>query len=199
MGADASRWRIAPLAGADVPALLQVQAACYGPALLEDAAVYARRLASPAHCGLGLHAGGALAAYLAAHWSVWGAVTPLHGDFAPQAAADTLYLHDLAVRPEHAGQGLGQRLLAAAWRQARARGVRQAALVSVQGTRGFWQRQGFVVALRQPPALASYGSQALYMTRRLDDAAEPGSTGPINGRAPARAPGSSGPAGPAPA
>ena len=162
------RGPIAPLTGVDVAALLQVQAACYGDALLEGAAVYARRLASPAHCGLGLHAEGRLLAYLAAYWSVRGAVTPLHGDFAPHADADTLYLHDLAVRPDHAGQGLGQRLLGAAWRQARALGVRQAALVSVQGTRGFWQRQGFSPAAAQPPALASYGADALYMTRTLD-------------------------------
>ena len=162
------RGPIAPLTGVDVAALLQVQAACDGDALLEGAAVYARRLASPAHCGLGLHAEGRLLAYLAAYWSVRGAVTPLHGDFAPHADADTLYLHDLAVRPDHAGQGLGQRLLGAAWRQARALGVRQAALVSVQGTRGFWQRQGFSPAAAQPPALASYGADALYMTRTLD-------------------------------
>ena len=44
----------------------------------------------------------------------------------------------------------------------------QAALVSVQGTRGFWQRQGFSPAAAQPPALASYGADALYMTRTLD-------------------------------
>ncbi|HQD16848.1 MAG TPA: GNAT family N-acetyltransferase, partial [Ottowia sp.] len=136
--ADVSSWRVSPLAGADLPALLQVQAACYGDALLEGTAVYARRLASPAHCGLGLRGEEGLLAYLAAYWSVRGAVTPLHGDFAPRADADTLYLHDLAVRPEHTGQGLGQQLLAAAWQQARTRGVRHAALVSVQGTRGFW-------------------------------------------------------------
>ena len=74
----------------------------------------------------------------------------------------------LAVRPDHAGQGLGQRLLGAAWHQARVRGVRHAALVSVQGTRGFWRRQGFAPAAAQPPALASYGADALYMTRTLD-------------------------------
>jgi GNAT superfamily N-acetyltransferase len=160
-------WRLRPLGRADVPALLQVQAACYGVEWLEDAALYARRLASPAHCSLALcDESGALRAYLAAYWSVRGAVTPLHGDFAAHAAADTLYLHDLAVHPAHAGSGLARALLDTAWRQARDRGIRHAALVSVQGTADFWRRQGFAPA-PAPAGLDSYGPQALYMTRWL--------------------------------
>ena len=160
--------RVQPLTAADTPALMRVQAACYGAALLEDAALYARRLSSPGQCSLGVRsATGGLRAYLAAYWSVLGTITPLHGDFHLQAAPDTLYLHDLAVRPTDAGRGLAQALLAAAWRAALARGVRQAALVSVQGTAGFWRRQGFELA-DAPPALASYGAGAHYMTRALD-------------------------------
>lgn len=165
--APAPRWRARPLAPADVPALIDVQAACYGAEFLEDAAVYARRLASPAQCSLAVAGDdGALLAYLAACWSVRGAVTPLHGDFAAHDAADTLYLHDLAVHPAHAGRGLAQALLGAAWHQARERGVDHAALVSVQGTGPFWRRQGFAPA-SAPAALRSYGDDAVYMTRAL--------------------------------
>lgn len=155
------------LSPADVPDLLRVQAACYGAALVEGAAVYARRLASPAQCGLGVRAAdGTLQAYLAAYWSVRSAITPLHGEFECHPEPDTLYLHDLAVHPRHAGRGLAQRLLAGAWAAAQVRGVRQAALVSVQGTSAFWQRRGFTPAAA-PPGLASYGPGAVYMTRTL--------------------------------
>jgi len=156
---------ITPLTAADAPSLVRVQAACYGPALLESQALYARRLASPAQqCSLGVRADGdALLAYLAAYWSVRGAVTPLHGDFKAREEADTLYLHDMAVLPAQAGRGLAQALLQAASRAARARGVYRAALVSVQGTEAFWRRQGFAPA-PAPPGLDSYGAGALYMT-----------------------------------
>ncbi|MFT4196039.1 GNAT family N-acetyltransferase [Ottowia sp.] len=157
------------LTPADAPAVARVQAACYAPALMESAALYARRLASPAHCSLGVpDGGGVLLAYLAACWSVRGAATPLHGEFTPHAHADTLYLHDMAVLPTHAGRGLAQALLAAAWRAAQARGVRRAALVSVQGTAAFWRRQGFEPATA-PVGMGSYGEGALYMIRELPD------------------------------
>lgn len=155
------------LTAADAPALMQVQAACYAPHLLESAQVYALRLASPVQCSWGVRdAGGALVAYLAAYWSVRGAVTPLHGDFERHAQPDALYLHDMAVRPEWAGRRLAQALLQAAFSDAAVQGIRQAALVSVQGTQGFWQRQGFMPA-DAPPLLRSYGMDAVYMTREL--------------------------------
>lgn len=162
-----TRWQVQPLVPADVPGLLDVQAACYGADYLEGEALYARRLTSPVQCSLGVRDdSGTLVAYLAAYWSVRGAVTPLHGDFAQHDGADTLYLHDLAVHPLHAGQGLAQALLGAAWRQARAHGVDHAALVSVQGSGVFWRRQGFEPA-PAPKGLDSYGADAVYMTRLL--------------------------------
>jgi GNAT superfamily N-acetyltransferase len=149
---------------ADAASVARIQAACYGPALLEAEALYARRFASPAHCSLGvLDDDGSLVAYLAAYWSVRGTVTPLHGDFKMREDADTLYLHDMAVLPARAGRGLAHALLDAAWRVAHARGVYWAALVSVQGTETFWQRQGFKPA-RPSAELDSYGPSALYMT-----------------------------------
>ena len=102
-----------------------------------------------------------------------GKVTPLHGDFEPPVgtAPDTLYLHDMAVLPHLAGQGLPQRLLQPLWEQAAARGLRQSALVSVQGSEGYWQRHGYVAQpLHQPEQqqrLASYGEGAVYMARAL--------------------------------
>ena len=106
-------------------------------------------------------------AYLAAYWSRPGAITPLNGDFADYADASVLYLHDMAVSSVAAGQGLAQRLVQAVKTQARARGVQRTALVSVQGSQLYWERQGYkaddVTNAAQQQHLASYGEGALYM------------------------------------
>ena len=160
-----------PLAAQDLPGLLAVQQACYGAAFAESADVFARRLASPAQCSLVIVQDGEVVAYLAAYRSCLGKVTPLHGDFTACATPDTLYLHDMAVLPHLAGQGLPQRLLQPLWAQATAHGLRQSALVSVQGSEGYWQRHGYVAQpLHQPEQqqrLASYGEGAVYMARTL--------------------------------
>lgn len=159
------------LAPADLPGLLAVQRACYGEDFVESADVFTRRLASPANCSLVLVQAGQVCAYLAAYHSVRGKVTPLHGDFEATPHPDTLYLHDMAVLPHLAGQGLARRLLQPLWEQAAAQGLRQSALVSVQGSEGYWQRHGYVAQpLHQPEQqqrLASYGEGAVYMARTL--------------------------------
>ncbi|MDD2713268.1 MAG: GNAT family N-acetyltransferase [Simplicispira sp.] len=165
---------VCALAPQHLPGLLAVQQACYGAALIEGAEVFARRLASPANCSLVLEHAGQVVAYLAAYESVRHKVTPLQGDFAAVAAPaqpDTLYLHDMAVLPHCAGRGLAQALLAPLYARAATRGLQHAALVSVQGSHGYWARQGYAVqALAQATQrtrLASYGAGALYMARSL--------------------------------
>ena len=167
---------VRPLKIHDLPALMAVQRAAYGDGFMESAEVFTRRLASPVNCSLALLADGQLCAYLAAYHSVQGKVTPLHGDFEPPAgtAPDTLYLHDMAVLPGMAGQGLAQRLLQPLWEQATAQDLRHSALVSVQGSQRYWERHGYAVQpLAQPlqqQRLASYGDGAVYMTRSLGPA-----------------------------
>ena len=102
--------RLRALVHPDLADLLAVQRACYGPGFVESAEVFARRLASPANCSLVLERDGQVCAYLAAYRSALGKVTPLHGDFEAVPQADTLYLHDMAVLPTCAGQGLAQAL-----------------------------------------------------------------------------------------
>ncbi len=162
---------VRPLALSDLPGLLAVQLACYGEGFVESAEVFARRLASPANCSLVLEQGGVVCAYLAAYRSVRNKVTPLHGDFEASSAADTLYLHDMAVSPACAGQGLARQLLQPLWAQATQQGLRHSALVSVQGTQPYWQRHGYVLQTLQDAQqrirLSSYGDGAVYMARSL--------------------------------
>ena len=162
---------VRPLAVQDLPGLLAVQLACYGPGFVESGEVFAARLASPANCSLVLERAGGVCAYLAAYQSLLGKVTPLHGGFEAVAQPDTLYLHDMAVLPECAGQGLAGALLQPLWQAARAGGLRHTALVSVQGSQGYWERHGYAVQpladAAQREHLASYGEGAVYMVRSL--------------------------------
>lgn len=160
-----------PLTAEDLPGLLAVQRACYGDGYIESAAVYARRLANPAQCSWVIEQDGQVCGYLAAYGSVHGKVTPLHGDFEAATSPDTLYLHDMAVLPVMAGQGLARALLAPLWQPAVARGLKNSALVAVQGSQGFWERQGYAVFFLHDPEqrrrLAAYGQGAVYMRRAL--------------------------------
>jgi len=170
---------VRPLALSDLADLLAVQRACYGEGFVESGEVFARRLASPVNCSLVLERDGRVCAYLAAYRSRLHKVTPLHGDFgAPHVPSgalpgdlDTLYLHDMAVLPALAGQGLAPALLAPLWERARQEGLRYTALVSVQGSQGYWARHGYAEqALAdgvQRQHLASYGDGATYMVRSL--------------------------------
>ena len=162
---------VRPLALSDLADLLAVQLACYGEGFVESGEVFARRLASPANCSLVLERGGVVCAYLAAYRSVRGKVTPLHGDFEAVAQPDTLYLHDMAVLPANAGQGLARALLQPLWAQAVAQGMRHSALVSVQGSQAYWERQGYAQQpledATQRARLTSYGESAVYMVRSL--------------------------------
>jgi GNAT superfamily N-acetyltransferase len=151
----------------DLAAVLAVQAACYPPSMQEPAAVVLARLqVAPATTLVALDAGG-ICAYVFAYPSRLGAVTPLGARFAPAPDADTLYIHDLAVAPSAAGQGLARRLLAVLSDRAPAPDLPYAALVAVQDSRRFWEGQGFGVQNARREAsevLATYPEGALYMT-----------------------------------
>ena len=165
----ATKAVLRPLGVGDIDGLLAVQRACYGARHVESRAVFTRRLASRAQCSLVALQAGAVCGYAAAYRSVLGQVTALHGDFACAAHPDTLYLHDLAVLPAHAGRGIAAALLARLLAQARDEALVHAALVAVQGAERYWQRHGFAARSLQDAAererLASYGAGALYMAR----------------------------------
>ncbi len=157
----------------NLEAVLAVQLACYGSVLVEREDCYAERLTSPSACILGLFEAGVLQAYLAAYGSRRGRVTPLNGAFIAAAPPDTLYLHDLAVRPDQVGRGLASRLLIALLGSEQAAELSRVALVAVQGAEHYWSRLGLQVeALAEPferEQLRSYGATAIYMSGARDD------------------------------
>lgn len=154
---------------ADLPALVMLQDCCYSDALYESPAVLSQRLHAAANsCWLAESSAGELLAYLFSYPSINGYVTPLASAFAPAAAPQLLYLHDMAVNPAARGLGLANHLLAMAKQHALSLGLTKLALVAVQGSVPYWQRHGFVVVNSMSDgainALAGYhGEQACYM------------------------------------
>jgi predicted N-acetyltransferase YhbS len=76
-------------------------------------------------------------------------------------------LHDLAVAPRAAGQGVARRLVARQHDDAAVRGLRHAALVSVQDSLAFWDSLGYAPAAGDRAALVTYPGAVHYMTKRL--------------------------------
>jgi GNAT superfamily N-acetyltransferase len=153
--AQESALRIGPVRESDLAAVLAVQAACYPPAMQEPADVVLERMRAAPGTVLVARAGGRVEAYLFGYPSQRGKVTPLGGAFALAPDADTLYLHDLAVAPRAAGQGIARRLVARLLEHGARRGLVYSALVSVQDSRRFWESLGYACSAVGPGAPAT--------------------------------------------
>ncbi len=131
---------------------------------------FENRLAlNPAGCFV-LQTPGGLEGYLVAYpWTRDAAPTLNTLIEAIPADASILYLHDLVLTPAMRGQGWSRPAVAAVVDLARASGRTTIALVAVNDAVDFWRGHGF--ELRETPEmaakLASYGSDARYMTRAL--------------------------------
>lgn len=158
-------FQIRPMRLADLDAVLRVQAACYPPAMQEAGAVVSARLrAAPTSCLVGCDAEG-VSGYLFAYPSRIGKVTALDASFTPAPAADTLYLHDLAVDPRALGHGLARSLVEHLLAAGAAAGLARSALVSVQDSERFWNALGYRATETTDPALRTYPPGARYMVR----------------------------------
>lgn len=157
---------------ADVPAVIQVQARCYGPSMLESEAAIRARLDAEPDLSWVADAGGRISAYLVAYRSRLGKLGALGAPFDIAADPDSLYLHDLAVDPNCKGQGLGPALVRMALEKASNECLAYSSLVSVQASRNFWERQGYTVwsglDAQQEAHLSTYPGRSWYMVNRLN-------------------------------
>lgn len=165
--------RIRLIQQADLTEVQAIQDRCYGDELFEDTALIERRLVSqPNSCWLAESSSGEVQAYLFSYPSRNYHVAALGSEFAQYAEADVLYLHDMAVAQHARGLGLPAKLLRYAEDYAASLRLDRLALVAVQGSVPYWQRQGFAgVNLSDAEAiqaLASYsGQNAVYMQKLL--------------------------------
>jgi len=136
----------------------------------EERAVFAERCRLHPEGCLVLDQGAGLGGYVLSH--------PWHAHCPPKldtllgrlpAAADTYYLHDLALLPGARGQGHAGAMVEHLAGHARRLGLTSLTLIAVNHSGAFWQRQGFAVVTSPGAAaiLASYGADAALMQRRL--------------------------------
>ena len=135
------------------------------PAFPEVPEVFASRLRLfPQGCLIALDDMGKPLGYCIAHPGLFGEPPPLDAVWtALPAAADCLYLHDVALLPIGRGQGLGGGLLLALKPIAKPYG--RLALTAVNGSATYWRRFGFRSheSSRIRDKLRSYGRDAAYM------------------------------------
>ncbi|GEM_PF-31718 len=160
-------WREASLP--DLVSVSEIQLVVH-EALQEDDVVLADRLElSPEGCFM-LEVGGGVQGYVLSHPWIRRAPPTLNmmlGEIPD--AADTWYIHDLALLPQARRSGAGGNVVPLLADIARSEGYGSMSLVSVYDSRGFWERQGFSVRMdeRMAVKLASYGDEAIYMERTL--------------------------------
>lgn len=154
----------------DLPAVCELAVRIH-PSFPEEAGVFAERLRLyPEGCHV--YAEGDLpVAYVLSHpWRALDA-PPLNSLLGKlPAAPETYYIHDLALTDEARGTGAGAAIVSELAGHARERGYRTMSLVAVNGSAGFWQRQGFARtdAAALAAKLRSYGDDGVqFMTRTL--------------------------------
>lgn len=169
-------WRA--MVPGDLPAVLAIADAVH-PDFPEDPAVFAERLALyPAGCRV-LDRGGGILAYVLSHPWAAASCPPLNRLLGalPDPAA-SYYIHDLALLPVARGSGAAPAIVTTLADHAAGLGLAAMSLVAVNGSAGFWRRQGFAEA--DIPALAaklaSYGPEARFMRRDLAGHLRPSAT-----------------------
>jgi predicted N-acetyltransferase YhbS len=155
----------------DLAAVIRIQAEAYIEEILETDQVIHARFAQAPDTSWVVERDGEVCGYLVGYQSTLGDITPLGSEFSNKPQANTLYLHDLAISDSAKGFGLGLVVVNYALREARQRQLEHAALVSVQGSKVFWEKLGFItcaeLAQVQQQNLATYTGPAFYMSRRL--------------------------------
>lgn len=161
-------WRA--MAPGDLGAVLAIADARF-PDHPEDGERFAERLRlAPAFCSV-LETGPAkVAGYLVAYpWPIF-QVPPLNRPLGA-VGGEALFIHDIALDVGLEGRGLAPSALARLVAAADVAGIRTLALVAVNGTARYWERQGFSIHVAEGPLaakLATYGESARYMIRPLE-------------------------------
>jgi ribosomal protein S18 acetylase RimI-like enzyme len=160
-------WR--PLAATEIDHVEAIAAVVH-PGFFEERAVFAERQRLYPAGTLLLEIDGNACGYILSHPWRRGTVPALNALLgAIPENADTYYIHDLALLPAARGSGAAPQVVAHLTRHAREAGLAGMSLVAVNGSQGFWEKQGFAVV--KIPGLAeklmSYEPGAKMMVKPL--------------------------------
>lgn len=150
----------------DVSQILMLQNLCFPEVEPESDRSFINKIKQSPNTCWGIFDNGSLTAYLIA--IPWRTGMPLSLDQMDVTCTNPncLYLHDLAVLREMRGTGAAQTLLKSFFEALHTSRFCRAALVAIQGSKPYWERQGFSVQTSSNAInekLASYGSEAFYM------------------------------------
>jgi len=158
----------------DLAKVVTIQAEAYENHFLESADVIAQRFKLSPQTAWVAELDNEVSAYLVAYCYKLGKVNPFNATFVQVEDPDCLYLHDLALLQMARGTGIATRLIQMAVDFAQYHSLSFVALVSVQSSKEFWQKQGFteysVLTTTQHKALNGYGSngdEVFYLYRML--------------------------------
>ncbi|QSX34593.1 GNAT family N-acetyltransferase [Shewanella avicenniae] len=152
----------------DWPTIAYIQQTCYPHALLESVAVLQNKQQLAPHCCFVFEHQQQTVGYCFAHPWIDNQAPSLHQALAPNDAASTLYLHDVALLPQGRGQGLVHQLLHHLEQFTRISRYCSLSLVAVAGADRYWQKLGFTPCSISKD-LNIYGDKAQYMRRELSD------------------------------
>ena len=169
---SAAIWR--PMQAGDLPTVFDLAARIHADHPEGDDVFRDRLRLFPEGCLIAEDGEGLRVGYAVAHPGVAGTPPPLDSRMAclPRAA-DSLYIHDVALAEEARGLGLGSAVMPLMRDIARRHGLPRMALVAVNGSAPFWQREGFRPMAHAPASLtaklASYGPDAAYLVADLGE------------------------------
>lgn len=158
---------IRALSATDVPAVLRIQETAYAANFLEGADSFVSKIAASSTTSFGAWHNGEMVGYLIAFPVDGHAGVALNSSVASPVSlhdATAMYIHDLAVHPNWRGRAVADHLLEELTLVSAHHSITAYALVSVQGSRGFWEKRGFVVST--DPVPNGYGPEAVLMLRR---------------------------------
>ncbi len=164
--------RIRHIHEADLDSLNRLQVLAYGHDFLEAPDVILDKIKQGKETSFvaekTLHGYSSLVGYCLSHAYKPQQVPPLNSllNSAQLTSSHHWYIHDLSLDPDARGQGIAQALLDAVYAEKAVQHCQTIALVAVQNSVPFWQKQGFVVAEEQPK-MSSYGEDARYMVKLL--------------------------------
>lgn len=151
----------------DIPAVLEIQAACYTAVTREsEVSLHAKLSASQSTCFIASLEGDTVGYLISLPWASSNPPALNAETCRLPHSPDCLYLHDLAVTPRARKSGTGRALVEAFLTRLRDSGLGRASLVAVQSSAPYWERYGFRAVAQSrllKARLSTYGEDAAYM------------------------------------
>ena len=129
----------------DLEGVYDVQLAGFSPEMIEPIEMFREILTHYWQASFVAELDGKIVAYTMAHPADDDRTDYDSGSWEIRGDEECLYLHDLCLHPDAQGQGIAQSLLKLVEDFAITDGFKKIIGISVQNTREFWKKQGFMI------------------------------------------------------